>query len=86
MMYKVLLLPSARKDLDVLERRIFLQVKRRLDELAKNPRMYGCQKLTVEEGYRFRSGDYQILYRIDDVGKKVYIYRIKHRRDVYRSL
>jgi mRNA interferase RelE/StbE len=83
-MYKILVLPSARKDLDVLEQKIFLQVSRKLNELAKNPRMYGCQKLTAEEGYRLRSGDHRMIYRIDDAGKKVYIYRIKHRKDVYR--
>jgi len=83
-MYEILLLPSAQRDLDFLEKKIFLQVTRRLSDLAGNPRIQGCQKLTVEEGYRLRSGDYRILYRIDDAGKKVYVYRIKHRKDVYR--
>ncbi|MBN1444823.1 MAG: type II toxin-antitoxin system RelE/ParE family toxin [Candidatus Omnitrophica bacterium] len=83
-MYKILLMPSAGKDLDNLEQRIFLQVNKRLSELASNPRPQGCQKLTNEEGYRFRSGDYRILYRIDDSSKAVYIYRIKHRKNAYR--
>ena len=83
-MYKILLLHVARKDLDNLEQRIFLQINRRLSELANNPRPQGCQKLTNEEGYRFRSGDYRILYRIDDLNKTIYIYRIKHRKDAYR--
>jgi mRNA interferase RelE/StbE len=83
-MYKILLLHSARNDLDNLEKKIFMQISRRLSELANNPRPNGCQKLTNAEGYRFRSGAYRILYRIDDSNRAIYIYRIKHRKDAYR--
>gem|GEM_PF-1871904 len=31
-----------------------------------------------------RSGDYGILYRIDDKKKVIYLYIIKHRREAYR--
>jgi mRNA-degrading endonuclease RelE of RelBE toxin-antitoxin system len=39
--------------------------------------------LTAEEGYRLRVGDHRILYRIDDASKRVYIYRVRDRKDVY---
>jgi mRNA-degrading endonuclease RelE of RelBE toxin-antitoxin system len=29
-------------------------------------------------------GDYRILYEIDDPGKMIVVYRIKHRREAYR--
>jgi len=44
----------------------------------------GVQKLHDKEGYRIRSGNYRILFEIDDQVKSVFIYRIKHRREVYR--
>jgi mRNA interferase RelE/StbE len=83
-MYKIEIISAAKKDLDILENKIFSQIKEKILLIAKNPRQPGSLKLTQEEGYRLRSGDYRILYRIDDKAKTVYIYRIKHRREVYR--
>ena len=34
--------------------------------------------------YRLRKGDYRILYTIDESAKTVIIYKIAHRREVYR--
>lgn len=83
-MHKLLLIPSARKSLDTLSDKNFEQIKKKVLSLRNDPRPPGCLKLTDEEGYRIRSGDYRILYRIDDKRKIVYIYKIKHRRESYR--
>ena len=83
-MHKLLLIPSARKDLDRLPTQAFTKIKEKILSLRDNPRPSGCIKLTGEEGYRLRSADYRILYRIDDKQKAVYIYKIKHRREAYR--
>ncbi|MDP3957094.1 MAG: type II toxin-antitoxin system RelE/ParE family toxin [bacterium] len=83
-MLELYLLPSAEKDLDGFPGKIFNQIKEKILSLASNPRPQGCLKLTGEEGYRLRSGNYRILYRIDDKKKIVFIYKIKHRRESYR--
>jgi len=36
--------------------------------------------------YRFRFGDYRIIYEIDFFKKHIYILRVSHRKDVYNSL
>lgn len=82
-MYELFVLPPAQKDLDNLEGRSFGRIIRRIRALAGDPRPQGCLKLTGEEGYRLRVGDHRILYRIDDSSKRIYIYRVKHRKDVY---
>ena len=82
-MVEVFLLPPAQKDLDGLEVRIFRQIIKKIRALSDEPRPNGCLKLTAEEGYRIRMGDYRILYRIDDGAKRIFIYRIKHRKDAY---
>jgi len=82
--YKIFVLPQAEKDLDNLQIKIFNQMKNKISSLSNNPRPSGCLKLTVEEGYRLKTGDYRILYRIDDKEKIIYIYRIKHRKEVYK--
>lgn len=82
-MYEILLLATAQKDLDKLEAKTFGRILGRIRALADDARPAGCLKLTDENGYRLRVGDYRILYRIDDAGRRVYIYRVKHRKDAY---
>ncbi len=78
-----MLLTQAQNDLDEFRGKIFQHIKDKILSLSKNPRPHGCLKLTAEEGYRLRSGNYRIIYRINDKEKIVYIYRIKHRKDAY---
>ena len=84
MKYSLKIIRKGQKDLDGIKGEDFDIIKNRLLSLAENPRPFGCKKLTNEEGYRIRSGNIRILYRIDDAAKEVIIYRIKHRRDAYR--
>ena len=44
----------------------------------------GCIKLQDENAYRIRVGDYRILYEINEEEREVLVYRIAHRKDVYR--
>ena len=83
-MYRIKLISQVQKDLDQLPTTIFQPIKRATIKLGENPRPTGAIKLTNREGYRQRAGDYRILYRIDDKAKEIYIYRVKHRKDVYR--
>jgi mRNA interferase RelE/StbE len=84
MKYHLRLIAKAEKDLDALEGHDFEAIKKRILILSENPRPFGCKKLTKEDGYRVKTGDFRILYRIDDQAKEVIIYRVKHRREAYR--
>jgi mRNA interferase RelE/StbE len=81
--YELFVLSAAQKDLDKLEAPVFARILKKIRTLSKDARPPGCLKLTDEDGYRLRTGDYRILYRIDDASKRIYVYRIKHRKDVY---
>jgi mRNA interferase RelE/StbE len=81
--YKVLLLPPARIDLDEFKGKTFDNLVRKITSLQENPRPPGCLKLTAEKGYRIRSGNFRIIDRIDDKKKEVFVYRIKHRKEAY---
>ncbi len=83
-MYALKLLPQAQKDLDRLRGKIFSKIKNEILSLKDNPRSHDAIKLTDEEGYRIRIGDYRVLYRIEDKTKEIFIYRIKHRKEAYR--
>ena len=83
-MYQIRLIRQAEKDLDTFPRQMFNRIKAELIKLQQNPRPHGCEKLTQQDGYRIRVGDYRVLYRIEDPSKEIYIYRIKHRKEAYR--
>lgn len=82
-MYEIFVLPPAQKDLDGLEAPVFERILKRLRVLSKEARPPGCLKLTGDDGYRIRVGDYRVLYRVDDSARRIYIYRVKHRKDAY---
>jgi len=84
MKYAIKIIPNAQSDLDKIKGKDFNSIRDKLLLLSVKPRPYGCIKLIREEGYRIRIGSFRILYRIDDSTKQVIIYRIKHRKEVYR--
>jgi mRNA interferase RelE/StbE len=55
--------------------------------LETNPRPQDVRRLHgVERGYRVDSGEYRIIYEIDDAERRVVVRVVKHRKDVYRNL
>ena len=82
--YRILLKRSAAKELEGLPEKDRRRVVRRIQSLADDPRPTGCEKLSGQEKFRLRQGDYRILYSIDDAGSEVTVVKIGHRRDVYR--
>lgn len=85
MNYSVVLETRARKEFLDLPKEIQSKISDIFDDLMLNPRPPASKKLTgQQEGYRIRKGDYRILYTIHDQKHLVRIYRVGHRREVYR--
>ena len=84
-MYKVLISKSAERELDYFSENILVRVLKSIRKLEINPRPVGCKKLkgNDETLYRIRTGDYRIIYSIDDKILIVDIRKVGHRRDVY---
>ena len=83
--YKVEIKRSAVKEIERLPRKEILIVMDKVRLLADDPRPSDCKKLSGQEKYRVRSGDYRILYLIKDDVLIVYIVKVGHRKDVYRA-
>ena len=82
----VLLRPSAAKALAALTRKNQKLVAERIGALAESPRPPGVEKLKGEADlYRIRSGDFRILYTIEDAILKVLVVTIGNRKEVYRK-
>lgn len=84
MVYKISIKPTALKDLDSLPDKEVKKIAKRLLQLKENPRPIGVQKLSSDEGYRIRIGNYRILFEVNDESQIIFVYRIKHRKDVYK--
>jgi mRNA interferase RelE/StbE len=84
MPYKAELETRARREYRDLPAHVREQLADAIDDLQADPRPPGCKKLVGATGYRIRTGNYRILYTIDDPAAIVRIYRIGHRREVYR--
>jgi mRNA interferase RelE/StbE len=85
--YKVLIKPSARKELLAISTKKDRQrIVRKIESLADEPRPPGCEKLSGYDRYRIRQGKYRIIYGIEDKELVVLVIKIAHRRDVYRAL
>ena len=82
--YKVIVKTSAQKELRKIPGDDVKRIIKVIAKLSENPRDYGCIKLTTEDKYRVRCGDYRIMYFIDDASNVVDVFKIGDRKDIYR--
>jgi mRNA interferase RelE/StbE len=77
----------AMRELEMFPNPIRNRIDARIRALASDPRPPGCQRLTgFDDLYRVRSGDYRIVYQIQDRVLIVVIVRVGHRREIYRHM
>ncbi len=82
--YKILFKHSAVKELEDIPKKDIKKIIKRIQSLAMNPRPSGAKKLSDQKRYRIRQGNYRIVYSIEDNEFTVHIYKIGHRREIYR--
>jgi mRNA interferase RelE/StbE len=75
---------SAAKELERVPTKDRHRIVTRIATLADNPRPVGAEKLSGDDKYRIRQGDYRILHEIVDADLIVTVVRIGNRREVYR--
>jgi mRNA interferase RelE/StbE len=82
--YAIQIKPSARRELENLSDRLIARLMPKIERLADDPRPSGCRKLRgYKDLWRFRVGDYRVVYIIEDDNKIVTVTRIAHRREAY---
>lgn len=82
--YKLLIKPSAVKELEALPAKDRRRLVARLQRLSSDPRPLGSEKLSGHDLYRIRQGNYRVLYSVEDLALIVLVIKVGHRRDVYR--
>lgn len=85
--YKVLLKSSAAREIEKLPTKEERQrAVRRIQGLAGDPRPYGAEKLAGQVNrYRVRQGRYRIVYSVEDGAATVTVFKVAHRKEVYRE-
>ncbi len=84
--YRVRIKTSAIRELEGIGQKSDRQrLARKIAALAEQPRPAGCQKLAgALERYRIRQGRYRVVNSVDDESGTVIVFKIGHRKDVYR--
>lgn len=82
--YKLQIKPLAVKELEALPPKERRRIVSRIRKLATDPRPSGSERLTGQQLFRVRQGNYRILYAIEDAELVLVVVKIGHRRDVYR--
>lgn len=81
--YEIVFRRSVYKDLRAIPKADVKKILKRIDTLALDPRGPGCEKLSADERYRVRQGNYRIIYSIEDGRLIVTVVKVGHRRKVY---
>jgi len=82
--YSIEFTSAALRELRKLPRHAQDQIGPVIDALADNPRPSGVVKMEDAATYRVRSGDYRIIYTIEDAALIVLVVKIANRRDAYK--
>ena len=82
--YEILFIESVWKDLRRIPKSDLKKILSRIEKLGDDPRPMGCEKITGEELYRVRQGNYRVIYSIQENKLTVWVIKVGHRKDIYR--
>jgi len=82
--YKIQVKKSAEKELGQIPKKDLVKILDKIQGLADNPHPVGSIKLTNDEKYRVRVGNYRVLYQVEDNILTVVVVKVGHRKDIYR--
>lgn len=82
--YKIHINKSVSKDFKQIPKKDAQRILNAIQSLANEPRPPQSKKLSGQERYRLRQGNYRILYSIKDEELIICVVKVGNRRDVYK--
>lgn len=85
-MYRVELASAPRRFYAKANRPLAMKLARCLEQLESDPRHHNNVKALrgpFAGRYRFRVGDWRVIFRVDEKARVVYVLDIAHRSEVY---
>lgn len=83
MTYRIEILPAATREIRKLPPEAKRRVQAVIELLADDPRPPAAKRLVARPEWRVRTGDYRVIYRVEDDVLTVVVVRASHRRDIY---
>jgi len=81
--YTVTMLPVAVRTIRKLPPEARRRIQAVIELLSEDPRPPAAKKLTARSEWRVRTGDYRVIYRIEDAALTIIIVQAGHRREIY---
>lgn len=82
-MYELFYSPAALKQLEKFEHNIKERIIIALERLRIRPESCDIKKLVGMPGYRFRVGDYRIIFDIEKERISIFVLQMGHRKNIY---
>ena len=85
--YQIILTPAAQTDLRNIAPATRTRLLDKLEWIGENAEFIQHQALQGDEWkgcYKYRVGDYRIIYKMDLATTKLFVLKVGHRREVYR--
>ena len=82
-MYELIYSQHALKALEKLDGHIQKRIIYALERLRIRPESCDIKRLVGMPGYRFRVGDYRIIFDIDKNKLKIFVLKLGHRKNIY---
>ena len=82
-MYELVYSPTALKTLEKLDKNVQERIVSALERLRIRPESCDIKRLVGMPGYRFRVGDYRVIFDIDKNELKILVLKVGHRKNVY---
>ncbi|MEK7059574.1 MAG: type II toxin-antitoxin system RelE/ParE family toxin [Patescibacteria group bacterium] len=74
-----------KKDLAVVPKKDVARIIKRIQGLATDPYPHDDTRLKGRAEWRIRQGDYRILYIVEEKVVTVFVVKVGHRRDIYKT-
>ena len=85
MSYRIAISSAAARQIRKLDAQARRRIQAAIDLLSENPRPAGAKKLVGGGGeWRVRTGNYRIIYELNDDALLVLVLAVGHRRQIYR--
>lgn len=81
--YRIVIKKSAAKEIEKILKKDRVKIIEKIRSLASDPHPIGSKKLSGQEKYRIRQGDYRILYQVINEELVITVVKVGHRRDIY---
>jgi mRNA interferase RelE/StbE len=81
--YRIVFRKSVARDLRPIPTKDLRKILAIIESLSEEPRPSGIEKLSGQDRYRLRQGNYRVIYEINDKEVVVAVVKVGHRKDVY---